>query len=769
MVRSDPYERAVMADYVSLCLRHESTPKQRIRFLLRIRDELLASSLPCEVDYDEYPNDRGRGRQGMPRLETGEYPKQSEAEWSRMVQDQLRVYPELAKKRALLRPSLLQRRLEQVQRLFGLSESDTEVLGLLVRYDVHPAVRALLSQLTESMRRCDREVTNLAIPLGIPEKLAMSRIVNSNLVRAGLIWIDSDGEVLIHGGLSLALRTGWRSEAELLRNVVGPVTKANLKWQHFDHVAEHRDHIEKVLMAALKKKAKGVNVLLYGAPGTGKTEFAKTLAKRLKVALYSVGESSGDARGRASMEEPSRTDRIGSVRLAQKMLGRGGGAMLLVDEASDLLEEFVNGDGGSFLNALLGRPARGSRASKIYINRTLEETPIPVIWVMNETRGLDSAIVRRFTYVFELPIPSVDARADVWHRLLRSSGFNLTKDEAAEFARRYEVAPAIAETAIKAAALAGRDLAAIHRTIASLQQAVTGKAPSVKSLMELKGEAAYDGELLVSSPDLQAVVKKLEKRARRRCSMLLVGKPGTGKSAFARELGKRIGKEVMQVRCSEMLDMWVGSTEKRIAAAFREARESGKLLVIDEADALLHSRTNARESWQVTQIAEMLTWLESHPIPLVFTVNSTESMDEASMRRFDLKVELKPLEGKTLERAWNVFFGSDAHERVRNRLLAMHGLTPGDFAVVARRARFEDLLPDVELDLPVGAENRPSSAKKGRTKTASKQASIAKKSTPPTVAQDGERDAALLDMLQHELEHKPGEARVIGGFRDLRR
>ena len=85
------------------------------------------------------------------------------------------------------------------------------------------------------------------------------------------------------------------------------------------------------IKGALASGAPGVNILLHGPPGTGKTEFCKVLAGRLDVSLYSVGES--DDKG----EEPVRGERLQELRLAQRLLAGHGGSLLLFDEMEDLL------------------------------------------------------------------------------------------------------------------------------------------------------------------------------------------------------------------------------------------------------------------------------------------------------------------------------------------------------------------------------------------------------------------------------------------------
>jgi transitional endoplasmic reticulum ATPase len=68
--------------------------------------------------------------------------------------------------------------------------------------------------------------------------------------------------------------------------------------------------------------------------------------------------------------------------------------------------------------------------------------------------------------------------------------------------------------------------------------------------------------------------------------------------------------------------MWLGESEKTIAAAFEEAADLRALLIIDEADSLLRDRLAAQHSWEITQVNEMLTQMERHPYPFACTTNA---------------------------------------------------------------------------------------------------------------------------------------------------
>lgn len=177
---------------------------------------------------------------------------------------------------------------------------------------------------------------------------------------------------------------------------------------------------------------------------------------------------------------------------------------------------------------------------------------------------------------------------------------------------------------------------------------------------------------------------------RTRFSLCLQGPPGTGKTAYVRHLAHRIGLEVLQKRTSDLLDMWVGSSERNIADAFAEARDNQAFLVFDEADSLLADRRGAHRSWEVGQVNEMLTWMESHPLPFACTTNFGANLDAASLRRFVFKVTLGFLKPGAASLAFRTFFGREPPDGLRT----LKSLTPGDFEVVRRKAEVLGQLDD---------------------------------------------------------------------------
>ncbi|MFC1816067.1 AAA family ATPase [Thermodesulfobacteriota bacterium] len=138
--------------------------------------------------------------------------------------------------------------------------------------------------------------------------------------------------------------------------------------------------------------------------------------------------------------------------------------------------------------------------------------------------------------------------------------------------------------------------------------------------------------------------------------------------------------------------MAVGEGEKNIKHAFAEAEAEEAVLVIDEADSVLSSRDRAVHSWEISFTNEFLTQMERFRGILICTTNRFKELDDASIRRFNHKIEfvylsaegnvifyqklLEPLQTKALK------------EANQNALRKISNLTPGDFKLVRDRYSF---------------------------------------------------------------------------------
>ena len=174
-------------------------------------------------------------------------------------------------------------------------------------------------------------------------------------------------------------------------------------------------------------------------------------------------------------------------------------------------------------------------------------------------------------------------------------------------------------------------------------------------------------------------------------NLLFWGWPGTGKTEFAKHLSNRLEKELLVKRMSDLQSMWLGQTEKQIAAAFREAEENDAILFLDEADSLFIDRKSAQRSWETSQTNEVLTQMENFPGILICCTNLLDRLDEAAMRRFAFKIKFLPLTPEGILRLYRQYFGSiqgPLTPEFESRLITIRNLCPGDIKAVWQRTYF---------------------------------------------------------------------------------
>jgi SpoVK/Ycf46/Vps4 family AAA+-type ATPase len=150
-------------------------------------------------------------------------------------------------------------------------------------------------------------------------------------------------------------------------------------------------------------------------------------------------------------------------------------------------------------------------------------------------------------------------------------------------------------------------------------------------------------------------------------------------------------------RASDLLDMYVGGTEAKIAKAFAEAEADHSILMIDEVDSFISNRDQAVRSWEVTAINEMLTQMERFSGIFIASTNRMEGLDPAAMRRFDLKIKvdyLNETQRQALFADTCQQLGLDTHGL---SLKTLTNLTPGDFAVLIRQHKFRPFKQGADL------------------------------------------------------------------------
>lgn len=117
-------------------------------------------------------------------------------------------------------------------------------------------------------------------------------------------------------------------------------------------------------------------------------------------------------------------------------------------------------------------------------------------------------------------------------------------------------------------------------------------------------ELAFLGPL--RNPELRALYGKSL-----RGGLLLYGPPGCGKTFLARAVAGELGAAFFAVGLSDVLDMWLGNSERRLHEIFEAARRSAPCVVfLDEIDALGQKRSHMRGSAGRNVVNQLLNELD---------------------------------------------------------------------------------------------------------------------------------------------------------------
>ena len=598
----------------------------------------------------------------------------------RIVLDAIREF--LVADNGETRNDIVKTRFEELTRVLKLSELETEILTLAYVRD-----QTCFSWPVRVMDRDKPLYYAMALDRSYAE-VAGALTAHGKLMKFNLLDNDFDFSRRTLGGYM----DGVSDETIERRFYSKSDGKDVLPWEFYGDLASKDGEILKRMIAASGGRC---NVLLYGAPGTGKTSFAYSLAKELGRTVYEIKQGDDDGK---NMRAEARMMGI-QVCTSQE---DPADSLMVVDEADELLRGTSCGFG------LFGFEFGGGKSTEKGVTNTLlDEMRIPAVWISNApAESMDESVRRRFDYSICFERLNGAQRVAIWRNQVVKHGLGglVTEAMMADYAMRYETSAGGISTVLANVKRMNPAPEQVDGLVADLM-APHCKLMGVKSSHSFMPAKDYslDGLNVKGKVAPAKIVKAVRNyldagfgagaEDKPRMNILLFGPPGTGKTEFVKYLGKAIDRKVLVLKGSDLLSKWVGESEQNIAKAFRQAEAERAILFLDEVDGLLQDRANASHSWEITQVNELLQQMENFDGVMVAATNFSKNLDPATMRRFTFKLEFAYLDDDGKRKFFERMFKTELSDAEFSELKALRNLAPGDFRTVRQEMFYLDESP----------------------------------------------------------------------------
>ncbi len=377
---------------------------------------------------------------------------------------------------------------------------------------------------------------------------------------------------------------------------------------------------------------KVAGVLLEGPTGTGKSELVAKAAANAGAPVVEI-----------SLELVFKPDRL-LERLERAVKSTTGPAVIFVDRldavAGDeaLFRSQVTAILRWFLDAVAGKPRVATVlaiSSVGKLSTTISRSPL-----LPRTLSIPPPDLARRTRLFEAALARIPADEIDYEQLAaRTAGFSSADIVAA-------VVHASALIATSGDAVSQDVLArAIQETAPSLGTASLGEIPSygferVANLDEVKQRLTEAVIWQMQEPERFSRLGIEPPRG-----LLLYGPPGTGKTFVVRALAHESGAAFFTIKGAELLDKYVGESERGVREVFARARTvAPALLFFDEIDALAPVRGNSTNSVTDSVVAALLTEMDGvsdrGDVFVIGATNRRDLVDSALLRPGRLETHL---------------------------------------------------------------------------------------------------------------------------------
>jgi SpoVK/Ycf46/Vps4 family AAA+-type ATPase len=188
-------------------------------------------------------------------------------------------------------------------------------------------------------------------------------------------------------------------------------------------------------------------------------------------------------------------------------------------------------------------------------------------------------------------------------------------------------------------------------------------------------------------------------------SVLFCGSPGTGKTMSAEVLAQELKLPMYRIDLSQVVNKYIGETEKNLKRIFDAAELQECILFFDEADALFGKRTDVKDAhdrFANIEISYLLERMERFKGLAILATNRRKDLDEAFMRRLRYLIEFPVPDFAERKRIWSQVFPDNVDiSELDLRFLARQFQLSGGYI---RSIAFNACLRAADPDNPDAAE-----------------------------------------------------------------
>ena len=175
-------------------------------------------------------------------------------------------------------------------------------------------------------------------------------------------------------------------------------------------------------------------------------------------------------------------------------------------------------------------------------------------------------------------------------------------------------------------------------------------------------------------------------------SALFAGASGTGKTMAAEVLAGELKLDLYRIDLSQVVNKYIGETEKNLRRVFDAAETGGAILLFDEADALFGKRSDVKDShdrYANIEVSYLLQRMETYRGLSILTTNMKTALDTAFLRRLRFIVQFPFPDAAQRAEIWRCIFPSSTPvEGLDVNKLARLNSTGGTIRNIALNAAF---------------------------------------------------------------------------------